>query len=258
MKEIKTLDELHSILLNIAKVFDKICREHDIPYYMLGGTMLGAIRHKGFIPWDDDMDFGVERQYYDKLLKILAKELPSPYKLNTMYNSSIISDACKISDDSTGMIEGSRTDIGINIDIFPLDHTNGKKGKLSKNNIVHKIGVLNAIRFSKVSDYNGIRRLVTIISKIIMPNIKNYTLIKFANKHFISKGDSISNLYGFWGVKETMPFSYMGTPTLYKFEDTKFYGAENYDGYLKSLYNHYMEIPPVDKRHVHLNKCWYK
>ena len=71
-----TLDEIHLTLLDIAKEFDRICVKHNIPYYMIGGTMLGAVRHKGFIPWDDDMDFGVPVEYYEELQRILDKELP--------------------------------------------------------------------------------------------------------------------------------------------------------------------------------------
>ena len=74
------IDEIHARVLAIAKEFDKICTRHQIPYYMLGGTMLGAIRHKGFIPWDDDMDFGVPIAYYDQLEEILKEELPSNYR----------------------------------------------------------------------------------------------------------------------------------------------------------------------------------
>ena len=74
------IEEAHHILLDIAKAFTKVCDENNIPYYMLGGTMLGAVRHKGFIPWDDDMDFGVPREYYDLLINVLEKELPSPYR----------------------------------------------------------------------------------------------------------------------------------------------------------------------------------
>ena len=74
-----TFEELRHHLLEIAKAFDAVCRKNNIPYYMLGGTMLGAIRHKGFIPWDDDMDFGVPRKYFDTLIEIFERDLPSKY-----------------------------------------------------------------------------------------------------------------------------------------------------------------------------------
>ena len=80
MTKIENVEELHKILLDIAKDFHQVCVDHNIPYYMLGGTMLGAVRHKGFIPWDDDMDFGVERKYLEKLEKIYAEKVNSPYK----------------------------------------------------------------------------------------------------------------------------------------------------------------------------------
>ena len=79
--------ECHKYLLQISKVFHEICARHNIPYYMIGGTMLGAIRHHGFIPWDDDMDFGVPREHYSGLMGILDKELPSEYNIISIYHS---------------------------------------------------------------------------------------------------------------------------------------------------------------------------
>lgn len=67
-----SIEELHAKLLDIAKVFHQICERHQIPYYMISGTMLGAVRHKDIIPWDDDMDFGVPREYFDELHAILV------------------------------------------------------------------------------------------------------------------------------------------------------------------------------------------
>ena len=75
MRQIRNVEEIHHILLNIAAAFHQICIKHDIPYCMLGGTMLGAVRHKGFIPWDDDMDFAVPREYYEKIIELLEQEL---------------------------------------------------------------------------------------------------------------------------------------------------------------------------------------
>ena len=69
------IEDVHKYVLAIAKEFDRICTEHHIPYYMVDGTMLGAVRHQGFIPWDDDMDFGVPIEYYKGPEEILENEL---------------------------------------------------------------------------------------------------------------------------------------------------------------------------------------
>ncbi len=68
--------ELQLKLLEIMKVFHSVCEKHSLKYFMLGGTMLGAVRHKGFIPWDDDLDIGMTRESYNKLLKIAEMDLP--------------------------------------------------------------------------------------------------------------------------------------------------------------------------------------
>ena len=71
MEQLET-KECHKYLLRLAKTFHKICTRNNVPYYMIGGTQLGAIRHKGFIPWDDDIDICMPRDEYEKLLSIVA------------------------------------------------------------------------------------------------------------------------------------------------------------------------------------------
>ena len=110
MKELSLKDQ-HILLLGIAKEFDKVCRDSRIPYYMLGGTMLGAIRHKGFIPWDDDMDFGVPRPYYERLISALEEQLPVRYRCCTYDNSrNIIYPFIKIEDTHTKCHNGQYQD----------------------------------------------------------------------------------------------------------------------------------------------------
>lgn len=120
------IEEVHRRILNIARIFDNICSEHGIQYYMLGGTMLGAIRHKGFIPWDDDMDFGVPFEHYNKLISILEEKLPQGMRCCTFENSkAVVYPFIKIEDTET-CIDDPRVNLpieeklGINIDIFPL------------------------------------------------------------------------------------------------------------------------------------------
>src|SRR5574344_2038504 len=126
------IDECHQILLDVAKDFHKICVKNGIPYYMLGGTMLGAIRHKGFIPWDDDMDFGIPREYYKTFINIAEQELKPQFLLKSRFNTSYIKlDVLKLEDTRT-VIEEKDCDLAtekieVNIDGSTLFNGQGIK-----------------------------------------------------------------------------------------------------------------------------------
>src|SRR5574344_689373 len=259
------IDECHQILLDVAKDFHKICVKNGIPYYMLGGTMLGAIRHKGFIPWDDDMDFGIPRVFFDDFLEVCKKQLDKKYKLNTEKNTNYLcSEIIKISDtrtiiESNWTADGLEDCIGINIDIFPLDNI-----KINSYNRE----IYRAFRF--IYQINGYKRYNlenrSFLKRIIARCIKAIPCINDKNTSRISKqilkvmmiGDSYANLYGAWGIKEWIPKDVFGNPTLYTFENTQFYGVTNYDAYLKNLYNNYMELPHANKRHIHLVNVYWR
>lgn len=102
---------------------DRICKKHNIKYFSLFGTMLGAVRHKGFIPWDDDIDVAMMRPDYMRFVKVAAQEIKAPYFLQNTYTDSRIMNWSKIMDDSTSAIEDWDADMhqGIFVDIFPLD-----------------------------------------------------------------------------------------------------------------------------------------
>ena len=124
----KDIDLLHQIDLKILKEILKICDKYKLVYYMIGGTMLGAIRHKGFIPWDDDIDLGLPRDDYEKFLEVAPKELSANLKLvNYKTDSNYQYYITRILDLNTEVIEER---IGNNnkythasIDIFPIDGT---------------------------------------------------------------------------------------------------------------------------------------
>ena len=117
MKQYLSKEELKDSQMNILKFIDRVCKENDISYFVNYGTLLGAIRHKGFIPWDDDMDLGMPRKDYEKFLSICEKELPESVIL-------------RLHDDNLGNTRFMDTSIQIQfgnewcspfIDIFPLD-----------------------------------------------------------------------------------------------------------------------------------------
>ena len=125
-KKSENIHKLHAVDIEIVKEFVKICNENDLLYYMICGTMLGAIRHKGFIPWDDDIDLGMPREDYEKFLKLAPKKLSSHLKL-VNYHTDATNQyyITRIGDTNTKVVETRIANDAkythISIDIFPLD-----------------------------------------------------------------------------------------------------------------------------------------
>lgn len=242
------LEIVHERILEIGKAFHDVLEKHSIPYYMLGGTMLGAVRHKGIIPWDDDMDFGIPREFYDKALTILERELPSQYRVLRSTSGEAVYDCSKIEDISTEIVEegwdGKKR--GMFIDIFPLDYGNDKWGITSRNWWIRNLMCLNIFKTRTPKSFN--LQMVAMFVKLFPRNF----FLKIARKMLVSKGDFIINYGGFWGAKEIVGKSIFGSPTLYSVGRYKFFGVECPDKYLSKLYGNYMELPPVEKRHSHI------
>jgi len=265
MKDIP-IDECHNILITIASAFDEICRRHQIPYYMIGGTMLGAVRHNGFIPWDDDMDFGVERTYIPKLLEALSVELPSHLKVRTLDNCNcMVSNFYKIEDTRTEVIENwhdNPTGIGINIDIFPLDH--GRKSyrqtRLFAAYIFYLLILKDYIYFDP-KFRRGFKKIMAVILRKTnqIPLKKRLKYIdNLIIKHTKEESGYLINYYGRWREKEIIQKSIFGTPQTYPFENITLYGVANPNTYLSALYGNYMQLPPETKRMKHTNVMCYK
>ena len=121
MSDIKIIQDK---ILSILKEFINICEENNLTYYALGGTLLGAVRHKGFIPWDDDIDIGMPREDYEKFKKVAPNSLPNNYKFLSEDTANYKKAFSVIRDDSTKIIMNySKEELveSLWIDIFPLD-----------------------------------------------------------------------------------------------------------------------------------------
>jgi len=265
MKEID-IKECHHILLTIAVAFDEICKRHQIPYYMIGGTMLGAIRHQGFIPWDDDMDFGVERRYIPKLLHVLEEELPSHLKIRTLDNCEhVFYNFFKIEDTRTEVIDklyDRPTNMGINIDIFPLD--NGRNSFLQTFFLAYYIFFLLIIKdylYYDPKKRQGFKKWVAyFLLKTNFIPIRNRLqyIDKIIGKYAQSKSRYLINYNGRWRTKEIVLKSVMGNPIAYPFENITLTGVENAHVYLSELYANYLQIPSEETRTVHIKVKKYK
>lgn len=263
MKEIKSIEEIHNILLNIIKVFHKICIENQIPYYLVYGSMLGAVRHHGFIPWDDDMDVAIDYGYYDKLVLCLKNQLPSRYKLITRYDDrGVPAGYLKIEDTHTLLYEkGLKPNkfTGVFLDIFLLYHSDGKVGFFSRYSIIKCLRYIQVNKFYKINISSFSDIIIKSIIKTCFFWLKRHYFANFIERYIIPKdGTHYCTYVTIYNKKDVIPKEIYGNPTLINFEENRFYGVEKYDEYLKLIYSEYMTLPPVSKRRIHLTSVFYK
>lgn len=248
MEKIKDIKEVHKIVLDLAKAFHKICVKHNIPYYLHYGGLIGAVRHHGFIPWDDDLDFVVPRKYIKSLLTTLKEELPEYYSVKDIdSNIGIWGEIIKIEDDRTVIKEfGNDNPHSIFIDIFILDYTR----KDWRDKLIRKMMAVYAIVFNKTNPiiYYGYKCIGMIFGKHWLIHSIKYIVSKSGQYYTVFSGGEI----------QTMPVSVFGTPTLHKFEDTELYCIENYDYALRQIFGDYMKLPPENERHHHIQEMYYK
>ncbi len=256
MKSKKTLKKIE---IEMLKVFINICKKENLQYFVLGGTALGAVRHKGFIPWDDDIDIALPRGDYEKFITVAQKYLPEYYFLqNNFSDKNCPLNFSKIRDSRTTFIETSCQNIkmnhGVYIDIFPLDgyptqKFNNSFFKLADTLLKTRIDIIFSLPKSKKLKLKIVRFLL----RIIIPNYR--TAVKLRNnllkKYKYSECDYISNFCGAWGERETMPKSIFGTGVAGMFEELEVNLPNNVHQYLTNLYGDYMCLPPIEKRVAH-------
>lgn len=249
------MNELQSRLLDMLKWFHMFCEKNGLQYYVLGGTMLGAVRHQGFIPWDDDIDVGLPRDDYEKLKQLMNDTtfenrliLEEPFK-----NKDFIYPYCKLYDTSTTLIENAKRKVkrGIYIDVFPLDGIGNTEMESKRN--YKKIKKLKTLVTLKVVGFRHGRKFYKNVGVALFrlvplnPGRLLKELVNECSKYPYNKYAYCGNLVGNWGG-EIVPRSVMGTPALYKFETIEVYGAEKADEYLTSLYGDWRKLPPIEKQ----------
>ena len=256
------LSPLQLKLLEMMKWFHEFCEKNNIRYYVLGGTMLGAARHKGFIPWDDDIDIGLPRKEYEKLARLMQSTDCLPYVLETP--DSTAKDYCypysKLYHTETTLVEKRRKNVvrGIFIDIFPLDGLGDNENECKKNYkpINRKYNFLLSVVGGISSEREWYKNLAVIAARMIPLFLLDYKkIIKQLNELCATKEfdacEWVCNDLGAWRIKEAMPRSFFGKPVLYQFEDIMVYGPEKYEDYLSHLYDTWETLPSMEKRVSH-------
>lgn len=266
------LNDTQKYILHVLQEVVRVLDELQVPYYMQGGTMLGAIRHKGFIPWDDDVDLGIPRAEYDRLLKQVSARLPEHLELRTYddetdhhyYFARIVDTRYQIR--RMGSLEHRLENIWV--DLFPLDGM--PNGALARQ--WHKLRLLvtrlkyHLSCFEKVNIKRPGRPLVErIIIKIAMVtrvgkwfNTRKQLdkLDYLLKKYPPERSDYLVNFTGqtSYRFNEMFKKEVYGQRTEYPFEEFRLVGPEKYDAYLRSLYGDYMTPPKECDRNAHVSE----
>ena len=245
--------QLH--ILKILLVIDKMCKTHGLRYYLAAGTMLGAVRHKGFIPWDDDIDIAMPRKDYDLLMLHCEEWLPKPYEaLFAERNPKYPSDFAKVIDSSTTLIERAHHAYvgGIYVDIFPLDG-------MTPNKLMQRIHFVRYSFYKKIiyllcrdpyKHGHGLSCWMPLLCRRLFTLEGILHRLLELQKKYADHAQELVVDHDF-GMKGIMFPSVYGTPTEVDFEGHSLCGVEQADLYLSKLYGDYMVIPQGNKQRQH-------
>ncbi len=255
MREL-SLAEVRSIQLSILKEVTDFCDEHAITYSLCGGTLLGAVRHQGYIPWDDDIDIMLPRPEYERLMTSFISESLTLYNISTEgYDKPY----AKISDNITRKVgtNVNSYEIGINIDAFPIDGFPDSSIltflHIKKITLWKQMYAIKRIRFDK--SRSSIRKFILIIIKSVLSFIPEKlilkVIIKMAKKYPFESSEHAG--IAVWGYKERevcpKPLFHKQIEVL--FEGNYFKAWGDYNTYLSNIYGEYMKLPPVEERKSH-------
>ena len=235
----------------------RICDKHGIRYYLAGGTLLGAARHKGFIPWDDDLDISMPREDYNRFAKLCETELGEMFELQSVdteprYNLFL----SKIRMKNTRLVDRVIADLdieqGIYVDIFPLDFCNGIDRKLKfRANLFGFLAKIKAVKLDIAHKTGFWKKLLVGVSKMLFCLIPLKWLNRVTQNVLTKEKDgsmyiNFCSQYGY--RKQTMPKEWFGDGTEIIFENKMYRAPAMYDNVLTSIYGDYMKLPPLEKR----------
>ena len=261
------MNPLQQKQLDILKAFIRVCDKHNLTYFLVYGTALGAIRHKGFIPWDDDIDVGMPRADYEKYIQLQSEYEGTPYFIQTFKSDPCyIYNYAKLRDSSTTFLENAfknhRINQGVFIDVFPVDGMSKEEGDREK------IGKKNKFIWRQVyfSYLPALRRkvhkrtwfkdiLLNIVAGLFyvfdIAHYRNKRVERFVRQVSFEEAKMAGIMFGFTWRINCMPADIFRETIKVPFEDIEVKVVKDYDRYLTLLYKDYMKFPPKEQQVGH-------
>ena len=260
--------EQRKLMLKMLKFVDEICRKNNIKYSLFGGSLIGAIRHKGYIPWDDDIDIILTKDNYDKLIKILDQET-GRYQTLKFGEGGERFGFIKLVDTKTQLVEldhSYRSDkYGIFVDIFcfvPIPNDlNNRKRQYRQLKLFRSLYIRNKLSFKG----NTVKELIHVFGRNIISRVIGYQMInklfsKILNRYIDENTDYVLDNWPTYGFEKDIQLK----KNIEEYIDAKFEGLnvmifKNYDEILRTTYGNYMELPPKSERvPKHNMKMWWR
>ena len=261
MNKLLSIDEVKRTELSILDFIDSVCGKYNIKFFLAYGTLLGAIRHKGFIPWDDDIDIYMLRKDYDKFIKLMADKKEDTFRILSVDNDpEYYYEFAKVVDTRTRLetynIKENKNE-GVWVDIFPLDDA-PKYLRMIKwlLNCIVACRILSVNMSFPTKKYPNLLYPIWAVSKMIGPRF----FLKISDR--IAKCGRSKEYVGYMcsmGVsKYFFKKQWCDDVVLVDFEGKKYPAFKQFDDYLKYQYGDYMQLPPEDKRTPHLVEAYWR
>lgn len=259
------IEEIKRYSLEVLCQLASVCDENDIPYSLTGGTLIGAVRHKGFIPWDDDIDVMIPRPHYDRLIKLASEQdlgfdLFSPEINGTSYGYAFAKASKRGTVVKENAVHNEELCFGVYVDIFPVDAVGssyrGAKIRAMTFQFLHGLKITSnwtEYHKSKLRKwyYEPFRYVCYVVSRIIGRKRIDKMLEDFVRRKRYEKCTYAGRLLGDFGSKEVMKRTVFDELIKLEFEGKQFSAIAAYDTFLTNLYGDYMTMPPVEKRVSH-------
>lgn len=264
------LEQIQELGLSLLLEFDQLCEEGGIRYSLCGGSMLGAARHEGFIPWDDDVDVMMLRDEYEKLLALPIDRLPEDRQIVSCRDGSYCRDFARYVHLGYGRVEPDTDDsdcLLYGIDVFPIDFVPKADGPYLKQVRDHKFW-RNVMLVCSSAYGTGSSFAKCFVKDILRPAARAYGCLRAA-----CKGEEVCMRYtqssredgfiaivcGMYGARERWPYALYEPLVRVPFEGRMLCAPHGYKDYLSSIYGDYMRLPPLEKRRPnHCLRVWDK
>lgn len=247
MKEI-SFEDSKQVRLEIMQAIDKFCREHNLRYYLAFGTLLGAVRHHGFIPWDDDMDILMPRPDLERFIESF-KVTPLYRVITNQDDEGNYYGFARVVNTETEAYLGKRKIPGINVEIYPIDGAPSDDSMFER--FVKKLYAYRKRETLLIRIMSGLTRRNLWPFRSLNPPMYKHFCKKyktFGSQYSYNKSDSVIVAFGNPYKLNRLPMEWFASSIELEFEGCKFYAPIGYDAFLESVYTDYMQLPPVEKR----------